>query len=371
MKTKVSLVRLIVNALLAVVIGFVAVSLFGGDVLDALGIGFAIFAAGTGAQLLFGANAAAGDGLYMALQTEVWIADIQENLFFENEFLNLAQDHSAYISNKTVHIPQAGGNPVVVKNRTEDVADIKRRTDTELTYSMDNYTTDPFLVKNVEELQISYQKRQSILGQHVATLGDTIAVETLHKWAVDGSTSHVIRSTGTNDAMLPNSAATGKRLRLTIEDLARAAAIMDLNKVPKQGRFAVIPTPMFYGLFSDKELVNQRALIGEDMIKMGVVGQLFGFNLITRGEVVRYTNAAANNLRTIGAADAATDCAGAVCFSRFMVTQALGEIKVYHNEGEARSYGDIMSAEVNHGASVMRSANVGRVSIAQGYEAVV
>lgn len=366
---KISLFRIVTNFLLAIVFGFIATSFFEASILDALGVATIVFAVGTGAQLLFGAPKEAGKGLYMALQTEVWIADIQENLFFENEFLNLAQDHSAYISNKTVHIPQAGGNPTVVKNRTTDVADIKRRTDTELTYQMDNYTTDPFLVKNVEELQISYQKRQSILGQHVATLGDTIAVETLHKWAVTGSTTHVLRTTGTDDAMLPNSTATGTRNRLTIDDLARAAAVMDIDKVPKQGRFAVIPTAMFYGLFSDKELVNQRALIGEDMIKMGVVAQLFGFNIITRGEVVRYTDASANNLRTIGSADAATDCAGAICFSRFMVTQALGDIKVYLNEGEARSYGDIMSAEVNHGASVMRDKNVGRVSIAQGYNA--
>lgn len=371
MNTKISLVRIIVNALLAVVIGFIAVSLFGGSVLDALGIGFAIFAVGTGAQLLFGANATEGKGFYMALQTEVWVADIMETLFFENEFINLAVDHSAYVKNKTVHVPQSGGKPNVVKNRVEDVADLKRREDTELTYNLDNYTTDPFLVKDVEELQISYQKRQSIMGQHIATLGDTIAVETLQKWAVDASTKHVLRSTGSDDAMLPNSTATGKRLRLTVEDFARAAAIMDLDKVPKQGRFAVVPTPMFYGLFSDKELVNQRALMGEDMLKAGVVAELMGFKIIPRGEVVRYTNAAANNLRTVGAADAATDCAGAVCFSRFMVSQALGEIKMYYNAGEARSYGDIMSAEVNHAAHYLRSANVGKVSIAQGYVAPV
>ena len=363
---KLSIKRIAINALLAVLIGCVLAPMFGVNLFIVAG---SIFALGTGSQLLFKTYKEGGAILKMALQTEVWIADIMDTLFYENEFLNLAIDHSEYVKHKTVHIPQAGGVPTVVKNRTEDVADLKRRTDTELTYNLDNYTTDPFLVKNVEDLQVSYEKRASILGQHIATIGDTVAVSTLQTWASTGSTTHVIRTSGDNDAMKPNSTATGNRLRLTVEDLARAAAIMDIDKVPKQGRFMVVPTAMFYGLFKDKELLEQRALVGEDMLKMGVVAQLMSFNIIPRGEVVRYTNAASNNIRTESAAPAATDCAGAVGFSRFMVSQALGEIMVYLNEGEARSYGDIMSAEVNHGAHFMRANNVGRVSIAQGYEA--
>lgn len=364
MKTKLSLLAIATNLLLAVLLAVVVAPMVGASVVP---FAAGVFAVGTGSQILFRKEPT--KALYMALQTEVWIQDIQETLFYQNEFLNLAEDHSEYVRNKVVHVPQSGGKPNVVKNRTENVADIKRRTDTELTYELENYTTDPFLVKNVEDLQISYNKRQSVLGQHIATLGDTVAVETLQKWAVSGSTSHVLRTTGANTAMLPHSTATGKRLLLSVNDFARAAARMDIDKVPKQGRFAVVPTAMFYGLFTDKELLNQRALIGEDMIKMGVVAQLMGFNIIPRGEVVRYTNAAANNLRGADTTPAATDCAGAVCFSRYMVSQALGEIMVYLNEGDAKSYGDIMSAEVNHAAHFLRDANVGRVSIAQGYEA--
>lgn len=361
---KLSLKNVAINILLACVIGFLICGFTGAGVAVSGGI----FALGTGLQLVTGKGLMPSSSLGMGLQTEVWIQDIQENLFFENEFLNLATDHSAYIVNSVVHIPQAGANPTVVKNRTELVADLQQRTDTELTYGVDNYTTDPFLVKNIDELQISYDKRQSVLGQHIATLGDTIAVNTLQAWAVDASTTHVIRTTGTatgEEVLTPS--ATGMRNLLTKRDFARAAAIMDLDKVPKQGRFAIVPTAMYYNLFSDTELVANRARLSEDLIKKGVVGDLHGFKIIYRGEVVRYTSAAANNLRANSAAPAATDCAGAVCFSRFAVTQAIGEIMVYLNEGEARSYGDIMSAEVNQGASHLRAANWGRVGIAQGY----
>lgn len=350
------------NFALALLIGFLAFEVSGAGVAVAGGI----FAVGTGLQLVTGASLLPSNALGMALQTEVWVQDIQENLFFENEFLNLATDHSAYIVNSVVHIPQAGSNPTVVKNRAELVADLQQRTDTEITYGVDNYTTDPFLVKNIDELQISYDKRQSILGQHIAVLGDTIANSTLQKWAVSVSTTHVLRTTGADSAEVLTPSATGTRKLLTKKDFARAAAIMDLDKVPKQGRYAVVPTVMYYNLFEDSELIANRARLSEDMIKMGIVGDIHGFKIIYRGEVVAYTSAGTNTIRPTGYTPAATDCAGAVCFSKFAVTQAIGEIMVYLNEGEARSYGDIMSAEVNQGAHYLRANNWGRVSIAQG-----
>jgi hypothetical protein len=371
MKKRISISAILVNLVLALITGLAFAAFVDGSTTATLLAASSVFLIGTGGQLVFGSPKGMKDSLYMALQTEVWVQDVMDTLFYENEFLNLAVDHSAYVQNKTVHVPQSGGKPNVVKNRTEDVADLDRRTDTELVYSLDNYTTDPFLVKDIEDLQISYDKRQSVMGQHIATLGDVIAVETLQKWAVDASTSHVLRTTGPAEGglTLTSATATGTRNLLTYQDIARAAARMDIDKVPKQGRFGVIPTAMFYGLFSDKELLNQQALVGKDMLVVGVVAKLFNFNLITRGEVVRYTNASANNLRGQETAATATDCAGAVFFSRFMVSQALGEIKMYYNPGEARSYGDIMSAEVNHAAAALRAANVGRVSIAQGYVA--
>lgn len=367
MKQTLSLKRVFVNLILAVLVGF-AVMAVTGDA-GAGVVGASLIVGATIAQIVLGENLAPQGSFNMALQTEVWVADIQETLFYENEFIRLAVDHSSYVTNKTVHVPQSGGKPNVEKNRVANVATIQRRTDTELTYDLDNYTTDPFLVKNVEDLQISYDKRQSVLGQHIATLRDVVATETLQKWAVNASTTHVVRTSGEPTAMLPNSTATGTRRLLTPEDIAKAAALMDIDKVPTEGRFLVIPTAMFYGLFTQKELVDNQARVGKDMLEKGVLAKLFNFNIITRGSVVKYTNAAANNLRDAGVADAATDCAGAIAFSRYAVSQALGEIMVYMNEGDAQSYGDIMSAEVNHAAHYLRTNNFGLVSIAQGYVA--
>lgn len=359
MKTKLSIKGLLFNVFTAFMVAVLFAS-------PALGAG--LFVVGTGAQLLN--KAPLFNGLTtMALQTEVWIQDIQEGLYYGNEFLYLAQDHSMYVENKTVHIPQAGGAPNVVKNRTTIHTDATQRTDTELTYDLDNYTTDPIVVKNVEDLQVSYAKRQSVLAQHIATLSDVVARETLQKWAVTGSTTHVLRTTGADTGTLPNATATGKRLKLAKEDIARASARMDLDKVPAQERYAVVPAVMFYDLFTDSDLIKTRAMINADMLAKGVIAELFGFWFIKRGEVVTYTSASTPVLRATDAVPAVTDCAGAVLFSKFMTSQALGQILIYINEGDAHKYGDVFSAEVNHGAHFLRPNNIGRVSIAQGYVA--
>jgi hypothetical protein len=356
MKNRISLKRVAINVFLALAIGVM---------LNSVIIGAGVFLIGTGTQLLFKKSFTAGSFAF-ALQTEVWIADIQEKLFYGNEFLFLAQDHSEFINNKTVHVPQAGASPNVVKNRTVVNTDPIQRVDTEITYDLDNYTTDPILVKSIDDLQVSYAKRQSVLSSHIATLSDVIATSTLQKWAVSVSATHVIRTTGANTGTLPNATATGTRLKTTKEDVARAAARMDLDKIPAKERYLVMPAVMFYDLFTDSDLVRTRAQIGADMLAKGVIAELYGFNIIKRGEVVKYTSAGTNTLIASETADAVTDCAGAVGFSRYMTSQALGAIQVYTLEGDPTKYGDVFSAEVNHGAHFLRPNNIGRISIAQG-----
>ena len=52
----------------------------------------------------------------MALIKEIWVSDVQEALNRNADFLPYSVDHSAYIAFGTVHVPQSGSNPTVVKN---------------------------------------------------------------------------------------------------------------------------------------------------------------------------------------------------------------------------------------------------------------
>lgn len=311
---------------------------------------------------------ATSSGFLCALQKEVWVADIMDNLFLGNEFISRSVDDAAYINNSIVHIPQAGNAPSIVKNRAVFPAAITERTDNELTYSIANFTTDPIRVRDFDDVQVSYDKRQSVLGEHVAAMRERIGDEVAQIWAPSADAALVLRTTGAATADLPHGTATGTRLRITKDDVARLAKKLDKDKMPKDGRTLLLSPEMYYELFGVNELVLADAM-GRVTLPEGAINKLFGFDIMVRDTIVMYNNVAAGVKKAVGAADAATDCLGALAWSRYATRHALGAVQVYLNEDQAEHFGDIMSAEVNLGAAISRSDSKGIVGLAQGYVA--
>jgi hypothetical protein len=304
----------------------------------------------------------------MGLQKEIWIADIMETLHEGSEFIKAGTDHSAFVSNKTVHIPQSGSAPGISKNRGTLPATIGQRTDTVLDYNLNEFSTDPIVVTNLEELQVSYAKRNSVLGQHASILNERIGTETAFAWTPDGSSSLVLRTTGSATSELPHSTATGTRKLITKEDIARMSRKLDLDNVPANDRYLVLPTNMYYELFGIDALV--RADFGRVADQTsGVVNEIFGFKVFKRATTILFDAQANATKKAIGSSASATDCLGAFAFQKQSVAQALGSVNVFANMGVAEYYGDVMSALIMHGASKMRTDNKGIVALAQGYVA--
>ena len=118
--------------------------------------------------------------LCMAIQVESWVDYIINNLFKENSFVDLCDNDSDNVLNGTVvHIPQAGAKPVVVMNRSSFPGTAVRRTDTDVTYALDVFSTDPTHITKAEEKEISCQKQESVLGEHRMAMGETSADQLL------------------------------------------------------------------------------------------------------------------------------------------------------------------------------------------------
>ena len=101
----------------------------------------------------------------MAVEREIWEGDIVEKLYAENPHLSLCVNADQYVlAGKVVHIPQAGAAPDVVKNRSSLPAAVKKRTDTDITYPLDEYTSDPVHISNAETIEPSYDKRMSVMA---------------------------------------------------------------------------------------------------------------------------------------------------------------------------------------------------------------
>lgn len=301
----------------------------------------------------------------MAIQKEIWQDHIEGNLFKNNEFLLASTDAGQYVLQGTVvHIPQAGALATVVKNRSSVPATVVQRGDTDVTYTLDEFTTDPILIPNAESFELSYNKRESVLSEYEASLRQTVADNLLIDWSPSGVTGTVIRTTGSNTAT-HLAGTTGTRKKFTVNDLKYAQLQLNKQNVPMEGRYALISADMFQQLTDDMSATQYRDFSAAYDVKDGILGRLFGFNIMMRGAVVNYTNDAAPVVNPYGATAAATDNDGVLCWQVNAVERALGQITFFERVGDPTYYGDIYSVSVRMGARKRRTDAKGIIAIVQ------
>ena len=301
----------------------------------------------------------------MAIQKEIWQDHIEGNLFKNNEFLLASTDAGQYVlQGKVVHIPQAGALPNIVKNRSRLPATVVQRTDTDITYTLDEYTTDPILIHNAENFELSYNKRESVLSEYELSLRQTIADNVLIDWAPTGGTGLVVRTTGVATATTL-AGTTGNRAKFTVTDLKNAQLQLNKQNVPLEGRYALISADMFQQLTDDMSATQYRDFSSAYEVKDGVLGRLFGFNIMMRSGVVTYDNASAPVVNAYGAAANNTDNDGVLCWQISAVERAVGQIKFYEHIGDPTYYGDVYSVSVRMGARIRRQDALGILAIVQ------
>lgn len=303
--------------------------------------------------------------LSMAVQKEIWVKDIIEKLYKDNAFLNFAFDADQYVVNgKVVHIPQSGTGGSVIKNRSSLPATVKKRSDTDITYAIDEFTSDPMLIPNADKVELSYSKRESVLADEQANLNETVAEEMLYNWAGGLPASSMVDTTG--DAT-PATAegATGNRKALVRKDLQTAATKLSKQGVPKDNRYALISAELEAQLFPPDSQIT--ALYMQSVTKeeqdMGVIGKVHGFKIITRSSVL--TLASDNTVKAPGAATAVDDNEGVVCWQKNAVERSMGTNEFFEDTKNPQYYGDIYSFLVRMGGRRRREDDKGVVIIKQ------
>lgn len=314
----------------------------------------------------------------MALDRELWLKVIQDSLFANNEHLNFAMDDSGDIftdgrGHKTVHIPQSGTKPAIAINRGVVPATITQRTDTDLDYAVDEYTTDPILLREKDDnAYLSYDKRRSVMSQHIATLREHLGRQTFFRWAEDllTATDNLITTTGADltSALAPG--ATGTRKAITLDDLSALAGKMDLMEIPDDGnRYLSLPSDMYRQMLAANPNISRADEFGSATLPSGVVNRVMGFNIMKRSSVNVYDVAEA--IKAVGAASAATDNLAGFAWHSDFVSKADGGAEVMQDFGDGGNgkpeyYGGLLSAIVYFGAHKRREDNAGIISLVQG-----
>ncbi|MDR3681553.1 MAG: P22 phage major capsid protein family protein [Flavipsychrobacter sp.] len=302
----------------------------------------------------------------MAIQREIWEDHIEGNLFKNNEFLLASTDASQFVlQGKVVHIPQAGALPNVAIDRASLPASVTQRTDVDVTYALNEYTTDPILIPNADTMELSYNKRESVLSEHEAALRQVTADSILIDWA---PAVNFVRTSG--DAVISHlTGTTGNRKKFGISDLKYAMLTLNKQNVPVEERYALMSADMYQQLTDSMDATQYRDYSQAFDAKDGVLGRLYGFNIMMRSNVVTYTNDTTPVVNAYGASAAATDNDGVLCWQRNAVERALGEVKFFDRIGDPTYYGDVYSVLVRMGARKRRGDERGIVAIVQAASA--
>lgn len=298
----------------------------------------------------------------MALNKEVWQSAIIDNLYPDDSFAAKAVDDSAFIDNKVVHIPNAGVASSVATNRTTKPAQIKQRTDNDLTYQMDELTTDPIYIPNIETVQFSYNKRESVITNDRRALQTAAHDNLLNRWGV-AAESNVVMTTGAEIDAHTSTTATGKRKSITRDDVYALMTKFDADDVPQQDRYLLLDAYMYAQLLADLTNADKQAFFASANAQKGVLGELAGFQILKRSRVLRLN--ASKKVLGWSETAAAGELAAGFAWQKDSVSRALGNFKMFENLGDPSYYGDVYSFLIMTGGACRRYDKKGVALIAE------
>jgi len=288
-------------------------------------------------------------------------SDLQKNLFPANEYYKMSKNDSAFVDNDSVQLPHAGAIPTVELDRTSK-GTASKRTDAPSEYKLHEFSTDPTWLQYSEALVVAYDKRASILSEHVLALNTAIADYMAAAWGGSASVA-VIRTTGGDRPVSGVPTGTGNRKRIVLADLQAVQKAFNEANIPQAGRYAVITPAMMEDLLQIAEVKSADFNNAKPLVE-GTVGRFLGIDFYVRSKVNIFTTG--GTIRPYGSATTAvTDCAGAIFWHKDFVRRAEGGNKVFLNIDDPELYGSAFSAAVRAGGLAARNDGKGVINLVE------
>jgi hypothetical protein len=300
--------------------------------------------------------------LIMGLQVEIWQNDILDNLFKGNEFATRCKNRdSDVLAGAVVHTQDAGVATAVKKNITIFPQAVTERVDSTGTYAIDTYYALPRRIANLDTYELSYEKRQSVVGEDTSKLIEEAMDGLLYRWAPTLA-SNILVTTGASTADDILEGATGTRKLFNKAEFQKA--VKKIKNTNNKGKLtALLTTNHYYQLLESFSEGEKTAFHNVANLSEGVIGRYYGVDVIMRSTVNRYRKVASVWTPLDISADSgfvagAGDSAASMIYEEMSVERAVGSIDVFDNQGRAEYYGDIYSAMLRFGGRKRRVSGV-------------
>jgi len=269
---------------------------------------------------------------------EIFTTIILALFYPDGAWLNELTSMDHMVEYNQINLSVVGADPGIVKDNNTWPLTPTQRTDTGVVIPLATFDTEPTHVTNVEEMETSYDKAQSVVAQHVNTLRAEASKSAAFNIAPAGNTADtpVLLTTGAVKA-------NGNRA-LTYSDITDLSLAFDNANIPAEGRILVLCPE------HKQDLKKQDIDLFKEMIKDNT---LDGFKLYT------FTGNPTYNGTTKNAYGSVSGKPSSIAFVKSEVMRAMGSIEGEPEKRWADYRGWLLGFQMRFVAMPFRNKGIG------------
>ena len=246
---------------------------------------------------------------------------LMEGFYPDRSFLTRSVDMTPMVEYNKINLAEAGVAPDVLVDNTDYPVGTMSRTDTPIELPLHTFDTKNTVVRNVEEMETSYAKMDSVVRQHRSTLLAKTAAYAANNWAP--------AKNGELSPVKP----TEQSGKISFEDILRMDAWFRSKDVDPATLVAVL-NPYHLADLQLEDMKLYKAMLESNRI--------FGFSLYTFSQLPYYTVSSGAKVAFGTSASEGADTQCSLFYSDQEVMRADGDIEVFAKYKDPGERGDVI-----------------------------
>lgn len=271
--------------------------------------------------------------LLAGVNKEIWTNIIKEGFYPDGSWLKELTDMTMWVEFNTINLAEAGVEPAVLVNNTSFPIATAPRTDTAIPIPLETYDTENVVVRNVEEIEASYDKTASVVSQGKNAMQLTLQKRGAYNIgpAANTATTPVFLTTGADDG-------TGRK-RATGNDFLKLATAFHLQDFGPD-RILLMHAKHLEDLTVDPNLGDflKAQLIS---LKDFGVAQIYGFKVYNWSKMPAYVRATKAKKAYGAAVTSADSDVVSIVYLKSECMIADGTIELFLKEKDPDTRGDV------------------------------
>ncbi|MGJ1499892.1 hypothetical protein ACR79R_21440 [Sphingobacterium spiritivorum] len=127
--------------------------------------------------------------LFVGLLHEIWLSKLMEKFYPNGAWLTEGQNMTEFVEANKIHLGDCGVDPEVLINNTTYPVEVSERVDAHLEIVLDYFDTKNTVVRNAEQVQLKYNKLESVIRGHRMALFTANIRKAAHAYGPQSNTT--------------------------------------------------------------------------------------------------------------------------------------------------------------------------------------